>query len=167
MRRKSKWAIIISVIVAVIVLLGGIAVFGRLDQVETTKTVGSFGTYEVGKLDSSTGKGMTKSAIEDCDDYESYMHLREYINADGLKVKLADNATIEYKVYLFDDHYQLLGSTSWLDEDYTFAGHVTSATADAKYAMVEVIPTADPDGIISLTEITKYAKMLTVTYSKE
>ena len=91
------------------------------------------------------------------------MHLKSYINADGLRVKLAEKAKVEYKVYFFDESYQPLDNTDWLAEDFNISD---SNFSSAKYAMVEVAPTADPDGIISNTEITTYAKMLTVTYNK-
>lgn len=163
MRKKSSIALIISIVVGIIVIGSVIGIFARMDKLETTKTVGTFMTYEVGKLDQETGKGMSKSAIEDCEDYDGYMHLKSYINADGLKVKLAEKAKVEYKVYFFDESYQPLDNTDWLAEDFNISD---SNFSSAKYAMVEVAPTADPDGIISSTEITTYAKMLTVTYNK-
>ena len=162
MRKKSSIALIISIVVGIIVIGSVIGLSARMDKLDTTKTVGTFMTYEVGKLDQETGKGMSKSAIEDCEDYDGYMHLKSYINADGLTVKLAEKAKVEYKVYYFDESYQPVSNTGWLTEDYT----AISVSSDIKYAMVEVAPTADPDGIISNIEITTYAKMLTVTYNK-
>lgn len=166
MRKKSSIALIISVIVGVVVIAGGIALATRISKLETTKTVGTFNTYEVGKLDQETGKGMTKSAKEECDDYEAYMHLKSYINADGLKVKVAEKATVEYRIYFYDDHYELVLATDWLDEDFSVADYSSSETTGIKYAQIEITPTADPDGIISSSEISTYAKMLTVTYNK-
>ena len=165
MRKKSSIALIISIVVCVLLVVGGITIFSRLDKVETTKTVGTFMTYEVGKLDSTTGKGMGKSAIEECDDYQSYMHLRTYINPDGLKVKVNDNATVQYKIYFYDEHYALVSSTNWLDSDFKIADY-QDYDSTFKYALVEVTPTSDPDGVISGTEITKYAGMLTISYNK-
>ena len=49
MRKKSSIALIISVIVGVVVIAGGIALATRISKLETTKTVGTFNTYEVGK----------------------------------------------------------------------------------------------------------------------
>lgn len=165
MRKKSSLALLISIIVGIIVVAAAVGIFARMDKLETTKTVGTFMTYEVGKLDQETGKGMSKSAIEDCEDYDGYMHLKSYINADGLKVKLAEKAKVEYKVYFFDENYNAVVNTEeFLSVDFDVSDY--SGYPGVKYAMVEVRPTADPDGIISNTEITTYAKMLTVTYNK-
>ena len=159
--RSKGW--IVGAIAAILAVVVVVSLVTRIDKLETTKTVGSFMTYEVGKLDQETGKGMTKSAIEDCEDYDGYMHLKSYINADGLKCELAEKATIEYKVYFFDDHYAAIDNSDWLSVDYNYA---ESGITGAKYAMVEIRPTADPDGAISSSEMTGYAKQLTVTYNK-
>lgn len=171
MRKKRKIGLIIGVIATVILLVIGVSLITRVSKLETTKTVGNtLLDYTVGKLDDSTGKAMTTAARDEFEDdgglYEGYMSVKQFVNADGLKCKLAEKATIEYKVYYFDDHYHLLGATNWLSVDYTAADNVTSATAAAKYAKVEITPTSDADGVISTTEISKYAKMLTVTYNK-
>ena len=164
MRIGKKTGFIVAAVAIVLAAVVIFSVFARLDKLETTKTVGSFNTYEVGKLDQETGKGLTKSAIEDCDDYDGFMHLKSYINADGLKCKLVEKATIEYKVYFFDDHYNAVVNSDWLTDDFNVADY--SSYTDIKYAMIEITPTADPDGIISNSEISGYAKQLTVTYNK-
>ena len=166
MRVRRKWLVWVVIALVVLVVAGGAFIMSRVNKLETTKTVGTLLAYDVGKLDQTTGKGMGKTAIEECDDYEGYMHLKEYINADGLKVKLAEKANVEFRVYFFNDRYQLVTSTDWLDEDFNAAEYPEYQGLGIKYAMVEVCPTADADGIITTTEISKYGKMLTIKYNK-
>ena len=165
--KANKLAIIISIIATIVVVAGAIAVFARLDKIDTTRTVGTYFSYEVGKLDQTTGKAIKNS--DDVDDYKQYMHLKSYINADGLKCKIAEKATIEYKVYLFNENYQLVKATGWKSEDFSVTELNDDSTVDVaefKYAIVEIKAVGDPDDTISTSEINKYAKMLTVTYTE-
>ena len=171
MRNVGKRSRVLTIVIALAVILiaaGLIMLATQVNKLETTKTVSSFMSYEVGKLNPSTGKDdwtkaqRTAGTYPDTDDYEAFMHLKEYINAEGLKCKLAEKAKITYNVYIFDEDYTLLASEVNIDEDYTFADNVVGA----KYAMVEITPYGDPDGKISSSEIAKYAGMLTVTYNK-
>ena len=158
----------VAVILAVVVV---VALIARVNKIDNTQTVGAYFTYEIGKLNDETGKGMTAAQKEGFEEdggiFIGYMHLKNYINAKDLKCELAEKATIEYKVYLFDEHYTLVNATEFLDDDFDFADLANeSSYTGVKYAMIEITPTADPDGVISTLEVTNYAKMLNVTYSK-
>lgn len=149
-----------------VVLIGGVglSLLKRVDKLETTKTVGSYFTYELGKLNDATGRGYKKNQIEDVDDYYEWMHLNQYINAEGLKCELAEDAKIVYQINFYDEDYQFISVLN-KDEDYDSAE--TPIPEGAKFAIIEISPIADPDGEIQSQEITKYAKMLTVTYNKD
>lgn len=165
MRLKRKTRLIIGIIAAVLVVGAFVSIIFKIDKLETTKTVGTFLTYEVGKLNDTTGKGYKKADIENVDDYEEWMHLKEYINADGLKCELAEDAKIIYQVNFYDENYVFLGKVD-CTTDYDFSKNTVESLTSAKFALIEISPTADPDGVISATELSKYAKMLTVTYNK-
>lgn len=163
--RKRRTAIIIGFIVAVLAAVAIVSLVTRVDKLETTKTVGNtFMAYEVGKLNDS-GRSYKQSEIEDVDDYYLWMHTKEYVNPDGLKCKLADKAKIKYQIHFFDENYDFI-KTVVCTTDYVFADNTDNALNSAKFAIVEIQPTADADQKISANEITKYAKMLTVTYNK-
>ena len=158
---KKTIIAIVSAIAVVLVVVLCVSIFTRLDKVETTKTVGTFSTYEIGKLDDETGRGYKKNQIEDVEDYDQWIHLKSYINADGIKCEIAEKAKIAYQINFYDEDYQFLGVMDFTDD---YSG--TSNPVGAKYAIIEIKPLADPDGIVSSSEVTTYAKMLSVTYNK-
>lgn len=158
---KKTIIIIVSLVAVILIAVAGISIFTRLDKVETTKTVGSFSTYEIGKLDDETGRAYKKNQIEDVEDYDKWIHLKSFINADGLKCEMAEKARIAYQINFYDEDYQFI-SVMDLTSDYSG----TANPEGAKYAIIEIKPLADPDGVVSSSEVSTYAKLLTVTYNK-
>lgn len=157
--RKKRNVILTAILVVVIALgaVGIISLFKRVDTLETTEKV-SWTQYARGLLDDETGKLPTNS--EDID--YSGIRLKNYINADGLKCELAKDAKIKYQINYFDENHDFISVTSRLSEDYDG----TNNPEGAVYALIEIIPTADADGVVSTLEISSYAKQLTVTYNK-
>ena len=158
---KKTIVIIVSLVAVILIAVAGISIFTRLDKVETTKTVGSFYTYEIGKLDDETGRAYKKNQIEDVEDYDQWIHLKSYVNADGIKCEIAEKAKIAYQINFYDEDYQFI-SVMDLTSDYSG----TANPEGAKYAIIEIKPLADPDGVVSSSEVSTYAKLLTVTYNK-
>ena len=164
-KQKSTFWTVIGVTLAVLAIVAIVSLATRVNKLETTKTVGSFMTYDIGKLDDTTGKPYKKADIDDVEDYDEWIHLKEYINADGLKCKLAENAKIAYQVNFYDEDYEFLGKVD-CTTDYDISKETNPVLASAKYVIIEITPTSDPDGVVSTFEIMKYAKMLEVTYNK-
>ena len=157
---RKKGNILFTVALAAILALGTfgfVNLFKRLDNLEPTKTVSS-SAYARGLLDDTTGKLPRDS--EDID--YSGIHMKNYINADGLKCELAKDAKIKYQINFFDEDYQFLGVSDRLTEDFDGVEHIEGA----KFVLIEIMPTADADGIVSSSEVNGYAKQLTVTYNK-
>lgn len=158
---KKTIVIIVSLVAVILIAVAGISIFTRLDKVETTKTVGSFSTYEIGKLDDETGRAYKKNQIEDVEDFDQWIHLKSFINANGLKCEIAEKARIAYQINFYDEDYQFI-SVMDLTSDYSG----TANPEGARYAIIEIKPLADPDGVVSSSEVSTYAKLLTVTYNK-
>ena len=161
-KKTNKFLVIVLSFVVVLGGILGVSLIKRIGKLETTETVGTLFTYEIGKLNDNTGRGYKKADIADVDDYYAWMHLKNYINADGLTCELAENAKVRYQINFYDENYQFL-EVATMTEDYDGSENPIGA----KFAIIEISPTAYPDGEIQSDEVIKYAKMLTVTYAKE
>lgn len=156
--RKKGNTLLIIFLVSVIALgaCGFIHLFKRVDNLETTEKV-NWTQYSRGLLDDSTGKLPRES--EDID--YSGIHMKNYINADGLKCELAKDANIKYEINYFDEDHEFISVSKHL-VDYDGSNN----PENARYALIEIVPTADSDGVVSSFEVMGYAKQLTVTYNK-
>lgn len=156
--RKQSNVILSLVLVAVIALgiFGFYALFKKVDNLEPTKTV-SASMYTRGLLDDTTGR---LPRDEEDIDY-SGIHMKEYVNADGLICTIAEKAKIRYEINFYDEDYHFI-SVSKRTTDYDG----TENPEGAVFALIEIVPTADPDGIVSSSEVRNYANMLTVVYNK-
>jgi len=157
---RKKGNILLTVFLAVVIALGAFGImnlFKRVDNLETTNKV-SWTQYARGLYEDETGKLPQDSTDIDY----SGIHLKNYINADGLKCELAKDATIKYQINYYDEDYGFISVTERLSTDYDG----TNNPANAKFAMIEIMPTADADGVVTSLEIMGYAKQLTVTYNK-
>ena len=155
-KRSNLLLTIVLVAVFVAIAFGMFSLFKRVDKLEPTKTVSS-SAYTRGLLDDTTGKLPRDS--EDID--YSGIHMKDYINADGLTCEIAEKAKIRYEINFFDEDYHFI-SVSKKTTDYAGDENPEGAV----FALIEIIPTAEPDGIVSSNEVSKYAKLLTVTYNK-
>lgn len=156
---RKRLSAILAIAVALSVALtvfGFISLFKKVDNLEPTKTVSS-SAYARGLLDDSTGK-LPKDS-EDID--YSGIHMKEFITVDGLKCEIAEDGDIKYEINFFDEDHQFI-SVSKRTTDYDG----TENPEGAKFALIEIIPTADADGIVNSSEVRNYAKQLTVTYNK-
>lgn len=164
--KKQSNLILTMVLVAVIALgiFGFVSLFKKVDNLEPTKTVSS-SVYARGLLDDSTGKLPQSGNI----DY-SGIHMNEYITVNGLKCKLVSGSQIKYTINFFDEDHNFIGVTSRLMSNYDSAQDenlsVGGQFEGAKFAIIEIIPQADADGVVSSSEVSGYAKQLTVSYNK-
>ena len=156
--RKQSNLILTVVLVAVIALgiFGFVSLFKKVDNLEPTKTV-SASVYDRGLLDDTTGKLPRNS--EDID--YSGIHMKEFVNADGLTCTIQEEGKIKYEINFFDEDHTFI---SVLKKTTDYDG--TEKPADAKFAIVEIVPLADADGIVSSSEVRTYANMLKVVYAK-
>ena len=155
--KKQSNTILAIVLVAVIALgiFGFVSLFKKVDNLEPTKTV-SASVYDRGLLDDATGKLPRNS--EDID--YSGIHMKEYINADGLTCNIVKSG-IKYEINFYDENHTFI---SVLKKTSNYNG--SENPADAKFAVIEIVPLADADGIVSSSEVRNYANMLKVVYAK-
>lgn len=164
-RRKSN--LILTILLVAVVVLGGLgfySLFKRVDKLEPTKTV-STSAYSRGLLSDTTGK--LPKEKEDID--YSGIHTNGYINVDGLICEIVTGAKIRYQINYYTEDYGFIGVVS-MTTDYDSAEDAelqeNGNFETAKYVKIEIIPTADPDGEVSIFEVASYAKLLNVTYNK-
>lgn len=153
--KKSQRTLMFALVgfVAVGLIASVIALSVRIGKVETTRTIGS-SEYKIGVLDDTSGK-------EPEEQENVGIFMKDYVLVDGLKCELAEDAKVEYSINFYDEDYKFI---SVVDYEGDFDG--SEIPDGAKYARIEIRPTADKDGKVTLLEKTDYAKMLTVTVSK-
>jgi hypothetical protein len=117
-----------------------------------TKSV-SASAYTVGGIDEA---GKTTEA-------ENTIYTKNTVNVDGLRVKVAEDAKITYRVYFYTENGDLAGTTVDLSTDLTD----DLIPGEAVSARIVITPTADEDGKISTSEKYEYAKQLTVVSFKD
>ena len=158
---KFKWGLSIALIAILFIAVIGLIV--RMNRTETTKTVGNL-AYSIGRLDDEDGKTLLKDGNKNDN---TGIYTRDYISYDGFTVELDEDAKVKYQVNFYDEDYQFLGVTSYVTADYSSDVIPVAIDEDAvKYVRVEVLPTADKDGKVSLFEVNTYANMLKLTYNK-
>ena len=133
-----------------------IALNVKLNNSITTVKV-SASAYSVGMIDDTTGKTPTEQE-------NIAIYTKNYLPVNGLKCQIAAGSNIRYQVNFYDADHYFLGVKTYTTDYITLPSEQTFATA--KYAKIEIFPTADEDGTVTALEISKYAKMLTVTYNK-
>ena len=115
-------------------------------------------------MDDEDGKTLLKDGNKNDN---TGIYTRDYISYDGFAVELDEDAKVKYQVNFYDEDYQFLGVTSYVTADYSSdVIPVAIDEDDVKYVRVEVLPTADKDGKVSLFEVNTYANMLKLTYNK-
>lgn len=143
-----KWVVIFVLTFALIGAVIGL--FVKLDRQTTTTTIGGE-AYSIGTLD-ETGKYV---------EGDTAIYLRKAITTDGLKVEIADDATVKYQLFFYDKDDEFISASDELTAD--FDGEIPE---NAESVKIMITPTADEDGKVSITEVLGYAAQLTVTVNK-
>ena len=143
-----KWVIIFLLTIALIGAVVGL--FIKLDRQTSTTTIGGE-AYSVGLID-ETGENKTG---------DTAIYLRNAVSADGLKVEVAKDAKIMYKLFFYDKDGKFISASESLTAD--FSGTTPDNTDSVR---IMITPTADEDGKVSFTEVLGYAAQLTVTVNK-
>lgn len=143
-----KWIIIF--LISILLIGAVVGLFIKLDRQTTTTTIGGE-AYSIGTLD-ETGKYV---------EGDTAIYLRKAITTDGLKVEIADEATIKYQLFFYDKDGEFVSASEELTAD--FDGEIPE---NAESVKIMITPTADEDGKISVIEVLGYAAQLTVTVNK-
>lgn len=143
-----KWVIIFLIAIG---LIGAVVtLFVMLDR-QTTVTEIGVEAYTIATLDENGEQTEDDTAIV----------TRDTFTTDGLKVELADEASVTYQLFFYDGEGNFISATGDLSAD--FDGEIPE---NAAYAKCEITPTADEDGKVDLSEVLGYAGQVTITVNK-
>lgn len=158
---KAKKVIfwIFVAVAAVLIISAFIAISVKLEKLETFEEV-STSAYSRGVLDDTTGK------VNDDDEDAVGIYTSKFFTVDGIKCVIADDAEISYQINWYDEDKNFI-SVSTLTEDFNAITDADSIPENAEFFKIEIHPGDDDDGEIGAFEVSKYAKMLTVTYDKK
>ena len=144
-----KWVIIFLLMIGVIGAI--VTLFVILDRNTTVTEIGAE-QYIIGGLDDEGAAAEGDTSIV----------TRGTFTTDGLKIELADEATVTYELYFYDGEDNFISSTGALSTD--FLGLTVPLSAET--AKIVITPTEDEDGKVSLTEVIGYADQVTVTMDR-
>lgn len=144
-----KWVVIFLLVIGIIGAV--VALFVQMDRQTTVTELGPE-AYKVGAMDAEGNE----------DDADTSIVTRNAFTTDGLKVELAEDATVTYELFFYDEDDAFISSTGALATD--FLGLTTPLNAET--AKIVITPTEDEDGKVSLTEVWGYADQLTVTMDR-
>lgn len=144
-----KWIIIFLLVIG---LAGAVVMlFVMLDRQTTVTEIGAE-AYTIATLDDSGEQT----------DGDTSIVTRNAFTTDGLKVEIADDATVTYTLYFYGADDEFISKTDALTED--FDGKAIPENAET--AKIVITPTDDEDGKVDLTEILGYAGQVTVTVNR-
>ncbi|MBQ9713697.1 MAG: hypothetical protein IJV83_00050 [Clostridia bacterium] len=152
-----------AVALAAIVAVG--TIFGIVQHVKTKKAEEETGlhtlvTTEYARyaLDDDTGLANEED--------QSGISTKMYYLLDGLQVVLEKDATVAYQINYYDKNFRFLGVDTF-EEDLEAETVEAMKEAGAVYVKIEIIPTEDEDGSVSILEKNGYVKQATVQVSTE
>ena len=144
-----KWVVVFLLVIGLIGAV--ITLFVMLDRQTTVTEIGAE-AYTIAALDDSGEQT----------DGDTSIVTRNAFTVDGLKVAIADNATVTYALYFYDADGEFVSKTADLSAD--FDGSAIPENAES--AKIVITPTADEDGKVDLTEVIGYANSLTITVNR-
>lgn len=144
-----KWVVVFLLVIG---LIGAVVtLFVMLDRQTTVTEIGAE-AYTIATLDESGEQT----------DGDTSIVTRNAVTTDGLKVEIADDATVTYALYFYDADGEFVSKTADLSAD--FDGSAIPENAES--AKIVITPTADEDGKVDLTEFLGYAGQVTVTVNR-
>ena len=143
-----KWIVIFLIAIGLIGAV--ITLFVMVDRNTTITEIGAE-QYMIGGLDDEGAAAEGDTSIV----------TRDTFTTDGLKVELADEASVTYQLFFYDGEGNFISATGDLSAD--FDGEIPE---NAAYAKCEITPTADEDGKVDLSEVLGYAGQVTITVNK-
>ena len=144
-----KWVVVFLLVIG---LIGAVVtLFVMLDRQTTVTEIGAE-AYTIATLDENGEQT----------DGDTSIVTRNAVSTNGLKVTIADDATVTYALYFYDADGEFVSKTADLSAD--FDGSAIPENAES--AKIVITPTADEDGKVDLTEVLGYAGQVTVTVNK-
>ena len=144
-----KWVVVFLLVIG---LIGAVVtLFVMLDRQTTVTKIGAE-AYAIATLDDSGEQT----------DGDTSIVTRNAVTTDGLKVEIADDATVTYALYFYDADGEFVSKT--VDLSAGFDG--SAIPENAETAKIVITPTADEDGKVDLTEVLGYAGQVTVTVNR-
>lgn len=144
-----KWVVVFLLVIGLIGAV--ITLFVMLDRQTTVTEIGAE-AYTIATLDESGEQT----------DGDTSIVTRNAVSTDGLKVTIADDATVTYALYFYDADGEFVSKTADLSADFDGS----AIPENAETAKIVIIPTADEDGKVDLTEVLGYAGQVTVTVNR-
>ena len=144
-----KWVIVFLLLLGLIATT--VALFVKLDRQTTVTEIGAE-AYTIAALDDS-GKQT---------DGDTSIVTRSAITVDGLKVAIADDATVTFTIYFYGSEDEFISKTAALSKDFDGS----AIPEGAETAKIVITPTDDEDGKVDLTEVLGYARQVTVTVNR-
>lgn len=153
--KKHKTTDTIKWIIAFLLIIGLVAttvtLFVKLDRQTTVTEIGAE-AYMIGTLDDEGAAEEGNASIV----------TRNAFTVDGLKVEIADDATVTYTLYFYGEDDTFLSKTDALTEDFDGS----AIPENAETAKIVITPTDDDDSTVDLTEVLGYAGQVTVTVNR-
>ena len=144
-----KWVVVFLLVIG---LIGAVVtLFVMLDRQTTVTEIGAE-AYTIAALDDSGEQT----------DGDASIVTRNAFTVDGLKVAIADDATVTYALYFYDADGEFVSKTAALSADFDGSA-IPENAASAKCV---ITPTADEDGKVDLTEVLGYAGQVTITVNR-
>lgn len=144
-----KWVVVFLLVIG---LIGAVVtLFVMLDRQTTVSEIGAE-AYTIAALDDSGEQT----------DGDTSIVTRNAVTTDGLKVAIADDATVTYALYFYDEDGEFVSKTADLSADFDGS----AIPENAETAKIVITPTADEDGKVDLTEILGYVGQVTVTVNR-
>ncbi len=144
-----KWVVVFLLVIGLIGAV--ITLFVMLDRQTTVTEIGAE-AYTIAALDDSGEQT----------DGDTSIVTRNAFTVDGLKVAIADDATVTYALYFYDADGEFVSKTADLSADFDGS----AIPENAETAKIVITPTADEDGKVDLTEVIGYANSLTITVNR-
>ena len=144
-----KWVVVFLLVIGLIGAV--ITLFVMLDRQTTVTEIGAE-AYTIAALDDSGEQT----------DGDTSIVTRNAVTTDGLKVAIADDATVTYALYFYDVDGEFVSKTADLSADF----NGSAIPENAETAKIVITPTADEDGKVDLTEVLGYAGQVTVTVNR-
>ena len=144
-----KWVVVFLLVIGLIGAV--ITLFVMLDRQTTVTEIGAE-AYTIATLDDSGEQT----------DGDTSIVTRNAVTTDGLKVEIADDATVTYALYFYDADGEFVSKTADLSADFDGS----AIPENAETAKIVITPTADEDGKVDLTEVLGYAEQVTITVNK-
>ena len=154
--RKFKkimlWVLIAALVTAVVVA------FVKINKIEKTKDVGTL-SYTIGSLNADDGK-----EIKDEHSFRTKLLSADKFN----KIDIKDKADVTYQIFYYNEDKEFIGKSEDLSADTTelpATQTVNETTENVKYFRV-VVKVTDTSKKVTVFNISKYVKQVTVTLNK-